>query len=44
MFENASCLVICGFNVVLTGFDQTSWLSISAVLCKVEDVNDLSSS
>ena len=44
MFEYASCLVICGFNVVLTGFDQTSWLSISAVLCKVADVDDLSSS
>ena len=44
MFENASCLVICGFNVVLTGFDQTSWLSISDVLCNDEDVDDLSSS
>ena len=44
MFENASCLEICGFNVFLTGYDQTSWLSISDVLCKGEDVDDLSSS
>ena len=44
MFENASCLEICGFSVFLTGFDQTSWLSISDVVCKGEDVDDLSSS
>ena len=44
MFENASCRVICGFNVVQTGFDQTSWLSISVVLGESEDMDDLSSS
>ena len=44
MLENENCRVIWGFNVFLTGFDHTSWLSNSAVLDKVEDMDDLSSS